>query len=75
MDLSVTTHSRRDALLQMGALASLGLGAGCSGIATTRGMSFTAWSEAFAADWVRLSSERVTSTQYFDADEQAAYDR
>ena len=75
MDVSPTLPSRRDALLQMGALASLGLGAGCSGVATTPSISFTAWSEAFAADWVRLSAERVTSTQYFDADEQAAYDR
>jgi uncharacterized protein (DUF885 family) len=37
--------------------------------------SFEAWSEAFAADWVSLSAERATTTQYFKGTEQAAFDR
>jgi uncharacterized protein (DUF885 family) len=37
--------------------------------------SFTEWSEAFAADWVRQSAEFATFTQYFSGAEQAALDR
>ena len=37
--------------------------------------TFDAWSEAFAADWVRLSAERATTTQYFCGAEQAALER
>jgi uncharacterized protein (DUF885 family) len=37
--------------------------------------AFTTWSDAFAADWVRLSPERATSAQYFDGAEQQALDR
>ncbi|MDP3224129.1 MAG: DUF885 domain-containing protein [Rubrivivax sp.] len=36
---------------------------------------FTEWSERFAADWVRLSPERATFSQYFGAEEQAGFDR
>lgn len=36
---------------------------------------FNEWSEAFAADWVRLSPERATFSQYFSGAEQAALDR
>ncbi len=37
--------------------------------------AFDKWSDAFAADWVRLSPERATSVQYFAGPEQAALDR
>ncbi len=37
--------------------------------------AFDQWSDAFAADWVRLSPERATSVQYFAGAEQAALDR
>ena len=37
--------------------------------------AFDAWSDAFAADWVRLSPERATSAQYFSGPEQQALDR
>ncbi len=36
---------------------------------------FDKWSDAFAADWVRLSPERATSAQYFSGAEQQALDR
>jgi uncharacterized protein (DUF885 family) len=36
---------------------------------------FARWADAFAADWVRLSPERATSTQYFSGAEQNALDR
>lgn len=39
------------------------------------GAAFDRWSEAFAADWIRLSPERATSAQYFDGAEQLALDR
>jgi uncharacterized protein (DUF885 family) len=38
-------------------------------------LTFTTWSERFAADWVRLSPEWATFTQYFSAEEQATLDR
>ena len=37
--------------------------------------AFDAWSESFAADWVRLSAERASMTQYFSGAEQAALER
>ncbi len=37
--------------------------------------SFDAWSDGFAADWVRLSAEGATFSQYFSAAEQAAFER
>lgn len=37
--------------------------------------AFTKWADAFAADWVRMSPERATNTQYFAGAEQQALDR
>jgi uncharacterized protein (DUF885 family) len=37
--------------------------------------AFTAWSDKFAQDWVRLDPERATATQYFSGAEQDALDR
>ena len=37
--------------------------------------TFDKWADAFAADWVRLSPERATSTQYFSGAEQQGLDR
>lgn len=37
--------------------------------------SFDAWSDAFAADWVRLSAEGATFSQFFSGAEQAAFER
>lgn len=39
------------------------------------GAAFDKWSDAFAADWVRLAPERATSAQYFTGAEQQALDR
>ncbi len=39
------------------------------------GAGFDAWSESFTADWVRLSAERASMTQYFSGAEQAALER
>ena len=36
---------------------------------------FDAWTETFAADWVRQSAERATYSQYFSGAEQAALER
>jgi uncharacterized protein (DUF885 family) len=36
--------------------------------------AFNAWSDRFAADWVRLSPEWASNTQYFSGAEQAALD-
>ena len=44
-------------------------------VAASAAPSFADWSESFAADWVRLSAETATATQYFGAEEQAALDR
>ncbi|WP_374566497.1 DUF885 family protein [Ideonella sp.] len=68
--------NRRDALaLAAGAAAaaSAGLGAGCALISPPAG--FDAWADGLAADWVRLSPERATFTQYFGGAEQALIDR
>ena len=37
--------------------------------------AFDDWAEGFAADWMRLSAERVSGAQYFSGAEQAAFDR
>jgi len=37
--------------------------------------TFSTWSEAFAADWVRQSAERATGSQYFSGEEAAALQR
>ncbi len=37
--------------------------------------AFLTWSEGFAEDWVRLSPQRATTTQYFRGAEQAALER
>ncbi|UVW27407.1 DUF885 family protein [Massilia sp. H6] len=37
--------------------------------------AFDTWSEKFAEDWVRLSPQSATSTQYFGGPEQARLDR
>ena len=69
MSDSVQTPRRRCAhLLLAGLLALSAAGAGA-------GTAFADWSEAFAADWVRLSAERATFSQYFGGAEQAAFDR
>ena len=62
---------RRAAVAMVLALVAGAVSASASASATT----FAAWSESFAADWVRLSAERATAAQYFGADEQAALDR
>ena len=72
------------------ALPAAGLGtllAGCAAVpgapadaartagAAERAAAFDAWAEDFAADWVRLSPERATFTQYFGGAEQAQLER
>ena len=49
--------------------------AACAGNPPTATQDFGAWAEQFAADWVRLSAEMATQTQYFGSAEQAAFDR
>ncbi len=70
--------NRRNALA-LAAAGALGLQQGCAQTATVApaagGAGFDAWSEAFAADWMRLSAERVTFSQYFSGAEQAAFER
>lgn len=68
--------TRRSALTAAAATALLQ--AGCAqnppaGATTTA--AFDTWAEAYAADWVRLSAERATVTQYFSGAEQAALER
>ena len=48
------------------------LAAGCATAPPPQ--AFADWSDSFAADWVRLSPERATSTQYFQGAEQDALD-
>jgi uncharacterized protein (DUF885 family) len=66
------------AALALGLAGGLPL-AGCATdqqpVAPAAPVDFDAWSETFAADWVRLSPERATMTQYFSGAEQAALDR
>lgn len=73
--------NRRHALA-LAAAGALGLQQGCAQTATAPSATpsasapgFDAWSESFAADWMRLSAERVTLTQYFNGAEQAAFER
>jgi uncharacterized protein (DUF885 family) len=51
--------------------------AGCAQWAPTRTVpaDFDTWADGFAADWVRLSAERATFTQFFSGAEQAAFER
>lgn len=37
--------------------------------------AFAAWADDFSAQWIRLSPERATTSQYFSGAEQAALDR
>src|SRR4051812_26341821 len=46
-----------------------------SAAATTADAAFATWSDDFPAQWIRLSPERATSSQYFKGSEQAALDR
>jgi uncharacterized protein (DUF885 family) len=67
---------RRNALvLVTGALGTAwaGLGSGCA-VFEPADNAFDTWAERFSADWVRLSPERATFTQYFSGAEQAALD-
>jgi uncharacterized protein (DUF885 family) len=48
------------------------MAAGCA--VTPPPQAFDAWSEGFAADWVRLSPERATFSQFFRGAEQDALD-
>ena len=50
----------------------MALAAGCA--VTPPPQAFDAWSEGFAADWVRLSPERATFSQFFRGAEQDALD-
>jgi uncharacterized protein (DUF885 family) len=43
--------------------------------ATKTNAAFNVWADKFAADWVRLSPELATATQYFSGAEQDALDR
>lgn len=65
----VWTLRRRAARLLLAAALA------CSAAGAAAGTPFADWSEAFAADWVRLSAERATFAQYFGGAEQAALDR
>lgn len=68
--------NRRHALALAAGAAWAGFGAGCATSTPTRSpQDFDTWAAAFAADWVRLSPERATFTQYFSGAEQAALDR
>jgi uncharacterized protein (DUF885 family) len=72
------TINRRHALA-LAAAGALGLQQGCAPIApapaTLPAAGFDSWAEGFAADWMRLSAERVTFSQYFSGAEQAAFER
>jgi uncharacterized protein (DUF885 family) len=57
---------------RLGAALVVTLAAGCA--VTPPPQPFAAWSEGFAADWVRLSPERATFSQYFQGAEQQALD-
>ena len=57
------------------ALAAGSVATATAAAAAPAATTFADWSENFAADWVRLSAERATTTQYFGADEQAVLDR
>ena len=66
--------NRRHALALAAGAAWAGLGAGCAHNAATPTI-FDSWAEDFATQWVHLSPERATFSQYFVGAEQAAVDR
>ena len=49
--------------------------AAASASAEKRNHAFDSWADSFAAEWVRLSPERATASQYFKGGEQQALDR
>jgi uncharacterized protein (DUF885 family) len=68
--------TRRRALgLALGAPLTLTLWPPGGARAAAAPPGFDAWAESYAADWVRLSAERATFTQYFSGAEQAAFER
>jgi uncharacterized protein (DUF885 family) len=70
------TFTRRRALgLALGTPWALTLAAPAAAPAADAPATFDAWAEAYGADWVRLSAERATYTQYFSGAEQAAFER
>ncbi len=70
------TFTRRRALgLALGTPWAVTLAAPAAAPAADAPATFDAWAEAYAADWVRLSAERATYTQYFSGAEQAAFER
>jgi len=48
---------------------------GAASAATSQPSAFTAWADAFAADWMRSNPQAATSAQYFTGAEQDALDR
>jgi uncharacterized protein (DUF885 family) len=66
---------RRRELLTLAASAGLATACAQPGKTASTNASFDAWSDNFAADWVRQSAERATFTQYFEGAEQAAFER
>lgn len=76
MNRSLFSIERRQALkLAAGTLGAgwVGLGAGCASVLSS-GPDFDGWADGLAANWVRLSPERATFSQYFSGAEQAALD-
>ena len=70
------TFTRRRALgLALGTPWAVTRAAPAAAPAADAPATFDAWAEAYAADWVRLSAERATYTQYFSGAEQAAFER
>lgn len=61
--------------LASGVAAGVGLPGCASAPAAPSAAGFDAWSDAFVADWMRLSPEYATIAQYFSGAEQAALDR
>ena len=59
-------------LTRLAAALVVTLAAGCATAPPPQ--AFASWSESFAADWVRLSPERATFSQYFQGAEQDALD-
>ena len=47
----------------------------CIAVSAHANPAFDTWAEAFATDWVRLSPERATQSQYFSGIEQDTLDR
>jgi len=78
LDLITPRAPRRHLLrlaLALGLASPLALHAPAAWAQAKAVPAFDAWSESFAADWVRLSAERATMTQYFSGAEQAALER